>query len=129
MILTAARVNASVAIFALLVAACQSTPVINDPSLAEVREKRLEWNGRTVNVRGTIEGCKGEAWGCVLFTGPSDDKRSVLIIDFVPDLEPQLAAVAGREISLRARVTDECARQICTDRGPDIVPLQILKVY
>jgi hypothetical protein len=67
---------------------------------------------------------------CSLRTGSFEEgNEATLIIDYVPEIERQLKPLDGKEVLLRVRITDECARNICTDRGPDVVPLQILRVY
>ena len=97
-------------------------------SVADVKSKLQSLDGKTIQIRGWVVGCNG-GFDCRLVTSLSDQRSPSLTIDFVASFEPRLTAVAGDEIILRAKVTDECTVNICLDRGPDIIPIRVMKVF
>jgi hypothetical protein len=124
----------SIALFALaafsLVASIRAAVPQDSPTLREVFESRIEWNDKVVWVKGWVHGCRGPLFMCSLTDSPSLDlSEARLVIDYLPKMESKLRRVDGKQVLLKARVTDECAQAICTDRGPDIIPIKIQKVY
>ncbi|MBO0749457.1 MAG: hypothetical protein J2O44_03365 [Porphyrobacter sp.] len=122
------------ATFALLaglgLASCATTPAPTILRVAAVAPHIGEWDGRVVEVRGWLHGCHG-GFDCTIDTQRSRDRDDnvSLILDFVRAVEPSLGDADGRQVLLRARVTDECVVNICTDRAPALIPIELLEVH
>jgi hypothetical protein len=122
---------AVVALFSMPVAtaAAQDRCAHRICTVEEVLDHVLDWDDRTVLVRGWVSGCH-HTFDCTIRSierGGDDDRRAT--IDFVKMIEPTLGAVDGSEIILRARITDICSGDnICTDRGPTLIPIGIERV-
>ena len=98
--------------------------------VATVRSHRLAWDGKMILVRGVIEGCHG-GLRCTLRMPASKPTPTTpwITLDMVKEVEPSLGRADGAEVVLRGRVTAVCAGdEICVDRGPDLVPINIVRV-
>jgi hypothetical protein len=85
-------------------------------------------DGQTVLVRGWLKGCHG-GFDCQIGPDGAVEYRESATIDFVRAMETELGKLDGSEVILHARVTAECSgEEICTDRGPDLVPLKIERI-
>lgn len=98
-------------------------------SVSDVKNDILALDGKNVMVRGWVKGCGGALSMCELQTSPDANDGPSLTLAYVSTVEKQLKLVAGGEVILKARVTDECTVNICTDRGPDLVPIRVIKVF
>lgn len=96
--------------------------------VAEVKADILKLDGNNIQIRGWVKGCTG-GLSCGLVASPDDVKGAYLSIAHVRSFEPQLTAARGQEIVLKAEVTKECTVNICTDRGPDLLPIRIMKIF
>lgn len=123
--------RAFICIVAFLVCACGGQSSEGVQTVATVAKNLKAWDGRIVDVRGQLGGCDG-GFECKLIDPAAKDGdgfKVMLSVDYVPILEPVLGAAHGKEVLLRARVTDECADNNCTDRAADLVPIKVLKEY
>ncbi len=87
-----------------------------------------ELDGRTVQVRGWLH-C--QHWGCSLRTRPWPPAAAVDMV-YIGDTEAMAAAfadAAGHQVIVEGRVTAACRREICTDHGPDLMPLRLVRVF
>ncbi|BCA57432.1 hypothetical protein HMP06_0201 [Sphingomonas sp. HMP6] len=103
--------------------ACRENPC----GVTEVLPNILAWDGRIVRVRGWLR-CPGN-FTCQLEPSATPDYEHSATIDYVKAMEPKLKALNGAQIVLLARVTAQCSgEEICTDRGPELIPLRIERV-
>lgn len=103
--------------------ACSEKPC----GVAEVLPQIAAWDGRTVRVQGWLR-CPG-GFTCQLEPSATPDYEHSATIDYVKAMEPELIALSGAQIVLVARVTAQCfGENICTDRGPDLIPLRVERV-
>ena len=114
--------------FAVLLSAPINAGASKPFSVAEVRNSIRSLNGEKILIRGWVVGCNG-GFNCSLVQSLNDIDAPSLTIDFIAAFEPQLTLAAGDEVILKVRVTDECTVNICLDRGPDIVPIRLMKVF
>lgn len=111
----------------LLSGAASAEPENGIYSVGEVKAAILSLDGKNVQVRGWLIGCHG-GFDCRIATSPNDRDGPYLTIDLLKSFEPQLSLASGQEIILKAKVTKECTVNICTDRGPDLVPIRVMKI-
>lgn len=124
------RLGLALLVLGAFSASCTAGPGGGALSVGDVSPHLAAWDGETVLVRGWIRGCH-HGFQCTIDPGPRGDAKHerFLILDHVPALEDRLGAADGREVILRAKVTDICVVNICTDRAPALVPIAVTKVY
>jgi hypothetical protein len=107
-------------------------------SVQQVLENIDSLNGRRVKVGGFLPDCGG--YDCSLFTNEQQAKdfwriannpgRKEKLPDFVEigsvrGFDEKAGSMAGHYVVVTGRVTNECHPHRCTDRGPDLVPIDI----
>ncbi len=97
-------------------------------SAAMLSRRIEELDGRTVQVRGWLH-CR--RWGCSLSNRPSKSDAAVAGVN-IGDAGAMTSAftdAAGHQVIVEGRVTAACRREICTDHGPDLMPLRLVRIF
>ena len=127
--------------FGILLVGCSSKPPIDTTrilSVDTVMQNLDELNGKAVKVAGFLPVCGG--YDCSLFANEqqardfwkiaNDSHGKAKLPEFVEigsvrGFDAKAGQLAGRYVTVSGQVTNKC-KQGCTDRGPNLIPTDIV---
>jgi len=130
----------------LALGACGHASPSADPMTVSALDNQIDaLNGQTVRVKGYLGIC--HRLQCSLFTNKADsdlsERRTAAMwqhVEPLPPAPPELGIGSAEGFDSKAdrlqhspvlitgKVTNECRHAICTDRGPDLVPTDIVSL-